>query len=159
MNIKLISVGFVIMFAFELPCIASGQCRECGCPHFTIGWGYVSQTTYASESVPYFALHPPVYYGKRVARTYGHSPFAYPPGVFICDSEPSRAMIVRNAYATTPEEESKPGENRPLRIANPFVDQPDEPGVVKSHNSSGRQPQVVFPAAMAQRPNGTPAVR
>ncbi len=27
---------------------------------------------------PYFAMHPPVYYGQRVFRTYGESPFARP---------------------------------------------------------------------------------
>lgn len=31
-------------------------------------------TTFASP--PYFALHPPVYYGKRYTRPYGASPFA-----------------------------------------------------------------------------------
>jgi hypothetical protein len=28
---------------------------------------------------PYFAIHPPVYYGKRYTRPYGVSPFAAPP--------------------------------------------------------------------------------
>lgn len=36
--------------------------------------GY-SQTTY-NQSMPYFSLHPPVYYGKRYTRPYGVSPFA-----------------------------------------------------------------------------------
>lgn len=33
------------------------------------------------DRVPYFALHPPVYYSYPVARPYGYSPFALPPGV------------------------------------------------------------------------------
>ena len=36
--------------------------------------GY-SQSVYNS-SLPYFSLHPPVYYGKRYTRPYGVSPFA-----------------------------------------------------------------------------------
>src|SRR5436305_15351376 len=35
---------------------------------------------YGHEHIPYFALHPPVYYSYPVARTYGYSPFAYPFG-------------------------------------------------------------------------------
>jgi len=33
------------------------------------------------KRIPYFALYPPVYYGQKVARPYGFSPFATPPGV------------------------------------------------------------------------------
>ncbi len=38
------------------------------------------------DNVPYFALHPPVYYSYPVPRTYGYSPFAYPPGVMTPES-------------------------------------------------------------------------
>ncbi len=31
--------------------------------------------------VPHFALYPPVYYSAPVPRSYGWSPFAYPPGM------------------------------------------------------------------------------
>lgn len=31
------------------------------------------------QRIPYFAAHPPVYYSYPVPRTYGYSPFAYPP--------------------------------------------------------------------------------
>ena len=33
------------------------------------------------REVPFYALFPPVYYSYPVPRTYGYSPFAYPPGV------------------------------------------------------------------------------
>ncbi|MBL8828392.1 MAG: hypothetical protein JNM18_15530 [Planctomycetaceae bacterium] len=33
---------------------------------------------YVQERVPYFAVHPPVYYSTPIARSYGHSPYAYP---------------------------------------------------------------------------------
>jgi len=34
-----------------------------------------------ADNVPYYAAFPPVYYSVPVPRTYGYSPFAYPPGV------------------------------------------------------------------------------
>ena len=44
--------------------------------------GYVYPYFYRVRSIPtppYFALHPPVYYGPRLLyRPYGNSPFAYP---------------------------------------------------------------------------------
>jgi hypothetical protein len=46
------------------------------------GGGYNSAWQMQSfDRVPYFALHPPVYYSYPVARPYGYSPFALPPGV------------------------------------------------------------------------------
>src|SRR5437870_3480881 len=41
---------------------------------------YPFYAQYGHEHIPYFALHPPVYYSEPVARTYGYSPFAYPFG-------------------------------------------------------------------------------
>jgi len=34
-----------------------------------------------SYRIPYFALYPPVYYDQKVARPYGFTPFATPPGI------------------------------------------------------------------------------
>lgn len=61
-----------------------------------IGWLYQS----LQYNVPYYAAFPPVYYSYPVPRTYGYSPFAYPPGVM------------------TPE---VVGEVQPLDIVNPYV--------------------------------------
>src|SRR5262245_13412112 len=52
------------------------------------GWGYGCGIPFyypfsaqdGGESIPYFALHPPVYYSYPVPRSYGYSPFAYPFG-------------------------------------------------------------------------------
>ena len=38
---------------------------------------------------PYYALYPPVYYSYPVARPYGYSPFAYPPGVLTPEAKPA----------------------------------------------------------------------
>ena len=42
------------------------------------GW---SSNLYGMDYIPYYSRHPPVYYSYPVPRTYGWSPFAYPPGV------------------------------------------------------------------------------
>ena len=66
------------------------------------GCGYDYGYLYNSldYNVPYFAAHPPVYYSYPVPRTYGYSPFAYPP------------------YVMTPE---VGGESAPVEITNPYV--------------------------------------
>src|SRR4051812_3723380 len=85
------------------------------------------------NNLPYFALHPPVYYSEPVPRTYGYSPFAYPPGVMTpeiaCAPQP---VTINNPYVptTTPgSAEVKPSDRsaatgtppEPLVIINPFV--------------------------------------
>ncbi len=40
---------------------------------------YGARYSNSLSTPPYFALHPPVYYGARYARPYGISPFASPP--------------------------------------------------------------------------------
>lgn len=47
---------------------------------------------------PYFALNPPVYYSRPVARPYGHSPFAYPG----THETPAPAMAKKAAMITNP---------------------------------------------------------
>jgi hypothetical protein len=63
--------------------------------------GYAELYRELYNNLPYFALHPPVYYSYPVPRTYGYSPFAYPPGVMTPD------VII---------------EAQPVTIINPHVD-------------------------------------
>lgn len=94
-----------------------------------------------SQNVPYYAAFPPVYYSVPVPRTYGYSPFAYPPG-FV-----------------TPEvvvEESVPEE-----IINPYV-----PSSVDSENqvdqvtsAVGGQPKVIFNPFVMDLDSGPRLVR
>ncbi|MHB0956124.1 MAG: hypothetical protein ACYC6N_23440 [Pirellulaceae bacterium] len=81
---------------------------------------------------PYFALHPPVYYGERYYRTYGESPF---PRVDY-SSRPHRiqADVIVNPFVTTAAVTPVPTEptpvdgaenkdqvtDSPLMIINPF---------------------------------------
>jgi hypothetical protein len=149
MNAKTILVGLVALSIIGLPRSVSGQYDVYGGPCGVFGWGYGYQTTYSSDPIPYFSLHPPVYYGARVARTYGYGPFAYPPWVLTPGSEPPRAAMYTAAEGETADS-SRQG-RPPLRIDNPFVDQPEKGGTSKGQKSAGVRPQVVYPAAMARK--------
>src|SRR3989304_1457231 len=73
------------------------------------GWGYGMGYLYNSldYNVPYFAAHPPVYYSYPVPRTYGYSPFAYPPHVMTPDVEMDTAPLeIINPYVPSSRQES-----------------------------------------------------
>lgn len=83
------------------------------------------------QELPYFAKYPPVYYSHPIARTYGYSPFAYPPGYMTPELQqaPAPADII-NPYV--PEQQAKPASDRnaavqqppaPKVVLNPFVEQ------------------------------------
>jgi hypothetical protein len=89
------------------------------------GWLYPGRSIYVTESIPYFALNPPVYYSYPVPRTFGYSPFAYPPGVLTPDSRQREPLVVRNQY--TPNAFANGGEGQtekkpPLIVKNPYVE-------------------------------------
>ena len=102
------------------------------------GWGYDLGYLYNSldYNVPYFAAHPPVYYSYPVPRTYGYSPFAYPPHVMTPDVVMSEAHPVQiiNPYVPSSKQDSAAGQDQsaatapqtnsqpqPLVIINPYV--------------------------------------
>jgi len=80
-------------------------------------------TTIRDFSVPYYAFYPPVYYAESVARPYGYSPFAYPPGYQTPSGIASSAepVTIRNAYATGEAAPPDAAGTGPKRIKNPFV--------------------------------------
>ena len=97
------------------------------------GWDIAELYRELYNNLPYFALHPPVYYSEPVPRTYGYSPFAYPPGTMTPDviSAP-QPVTINNPYApaTTPAKAEVKSSDRsassssapePLVIVNPFV--------------------------------------
>ena len=51
-----------------------------------------------ADRVPYYAAFPPVYYSHPVARTYGYSPFAYPPGVMTPEIETAVPLSIVNPH-------------------------------------------------------------
>lgn len=86
------------------------------------------------EHVPYYSLYPPVYYSAPVPRTYGHSPFAYPPGY------------------TTPEIQMQP---TPQMMNNPFVApgsaQPAKPKSAETDDRTAQAPQLILNPFVEQR--------
>lgn len=89
--------------------------------------------------VPYYSLFPPVYYSHPVARPYGYSPFAYPPGTITPAVAPQVAAVeyvnpfVRQNGVNTTSEPSDPADSSdaavtddksasmPRMYINPFV--------------------------------------
>ena len=84
-------------------------------------------SVYSREYVPYFAQHPPVYYSYPVGRTYGRSPYAWPPIVRTAPQRPvaePSPLIIPNPYAVSSEPAAAPVEvsrTAPMRIVNSYV--------------------------------------
>jgi hypothetical protein len=94
-----------------------------------------------ADNVPYYAAFPPVYYSVPVPRTYGYSPFAYPPGVMTPEVvEAVEPLSIVNPYfqessATAAEGDAAPADQttqsapaekeapKPLLVINPYVEQ------------------------------------
>jgi hypothetical protein len=96
---------------------------DCG-----MGWLYQS----LQYNVPYYAAFPPVYYSYPVPRTYGYSPFAYPPGVMTPDvTIDSQPLEIINPHVPSTKTDAPAAKadttaavNRqpePLVILNPYV--------------------------------------
>lgn len=101
-------------------------------------FGYGGQGAFGGTGVqsfaptpPYFALHPPVYYGQRYTRPYGVSPFAAWPQLqsnasYAPQPHVNRAQVIANPYCTTCDVPVAAGELtrvapvEPLVIDNPY---------------------------------------
>lgn len=103
-----------------------------GCWDNGYGWMYNS----LRYEVPHFAAFPPVYYSAPVPRTYGYSPFAYPPNVMTPDvAGEVQPLTINNPYVPTTKPAAAPADSNPDRAAatdrgveplvvvNPFVTQ------------------------------------
>ena len=102
-----------------------------GCGGSLYGLGYVPVP-------PYFALHPPVYYGERYYRSYGESPFA------------------RVDYS------SRPHRIQAQVIINPFVEQPAPPPAApapKPEEPKAQPDQVTAGPQMITNPYYTPEAK
>lgn len=102
----------------------AGQAKADGCCGY--GWwlepGRISP--YSSGLIPmppYYAIHPPVYYSTPVPRSYGWSPFAYPPSVPT--PEPVKPAVFQNPFVPKPAADTQAktsAASTPLVQANPF---------------------------------------
>lgn len=85
-----------------------------GLGFFNYNGGYA-----ANYRIPYYALFPPVYYSYPVARTYGFSPFAYPPGTRTPQlTPPMPAVEFRNPFV----EQKSSAETSKLKPAETTLD-------------------------------------
>jgi len=92
------------------------------------GWGYYLDgglRGHANQkTIPYFALHPPVYYSHPVARPFGFTPFAVPPGVMPMEMKVSPQLkVMVNPHYRPKKQNSKKTSNRVAGgelIVNPF---------------------------------------
>lgn len=103
---------------------------SCG---YGYGWGYDIGRLYGvlADNVPYYAAFPPVYYSAPVPRTYGYSPFAYPPGVMTPDLvedvtpveiiNPHFKTSVESVDADTEDKITQTEDTAPLLVLNPYV--------------------------------------
>lgn len=91
--------------------------------HFS---GFYYDTDGLDRRLPHFALHPPVYYSVPVPRTYGYSPFAYPPTVMTPEVELTGKLEVLNPHVP-PKPAAMPAVDQttaiPQIMINPFVAQ------------------------------------
>jgi len=129
----------------SLPCPTYSTAYPIGPSCYGYPFGRLGYTPYP---IPYFALHPPVYYSYPVPRTYGYSPFAYPPGTMTPEVVAPEPLIIQNRFVPKAE---KPVAKRdrvaqaPQRVVNPFVESSqtiDAQTVATTRNPS---PQIVFP--------------
>lgn len=124
----------LIALALAISTASAAKAQMCG--GGGCGWGgYDLGYLYGSldYNVPYFAAHPPVYYSYPVPRTYGYSPFAYPPYVMTPDvTEDSAPIEITNPYVPSSKQEQpqSPSDKtashskhhpEPLVIDNPYV--------------------------------------
>jgi hypothetical protein len=122
MNLRSLAMTAVILSsAATIGTQAHAQCGPYGG-----GWGYGAWDVgrlygVLADEVPYFAAFPPVYYSQPVPRTYGYSPFAYPPGVMTPEViEAVEPQVIENPYFNA---EPVPANEGPAMAAPKGVDQ------------------------------------
>jgi hypothetical protein len=151
------------MFRVGLVCavLASGGAvyaqNGCQSPYLSGWYGLpvLDSPIYRDVPVPHFALYPPVYYSLPIARTYGYSPFAYPPGVMTPEVSLPQEVNVLGTHGQPKKELPKPPRltAAPLRLVNPFVAQPEEPSDSTTPQFAGAlapRPLVLYPSATKQ---------
>ena len=126
----------VLALALAAGGAAANARAQCGAYGGGYGYGYWDigrLYSVLSQNVPYYAAFPPVYYSVPVPRTYGYSPFAYPPGTMTPEVEIVEPLAITNPYfsgtsaeATATDAASKAPIDRttaaPAVIVNPFVE-------------------------------------
>lgn len=124
MSIKSLVAGLLLTIGLAIPC----QAQFPFAPWGGGAWGYGGSFGSFRNNTPvppYFAIHPPVYYGKRYQRPYGDSPYASlstlqpNPGYMPTPRAETRPRIINPYYdgMVVPEETAPSG---PVTVKNPF---------------------------------------
>jgi hypothetical protein len=96
-------------------------------PSYGFAGGTGPYNLYTQDTPPFYALYPPVYYSRPVARAYGFSPFAYPPGYSTPQNYVSAPLGTQTSdiYDAGAPSGSAVAVNAPtpLMVENPFVHQ------------------------------------
>lgn len=137
MYLRRVLMLLVLVAAGATASESRAQCVSPGYGGFGGGWGaWDVGRLYGvlSQNVPHFAAFPPVYYSYPVPRTYGYSPFAYPPGVMTPEVEIAEPLAITNPYfresgdvapaAAKVDQTAAAEAPRPRLIVNPFVGHP-----------------------------------
>jgi hypothetical protein len=130
----------VVLVAFSLS--ASPAKAQVAFGPGAYGLGFFNYGAYGNDSyyrIPYYALFPPVYYSYPVARPYGYSPFAYPPGTITPEvTQKTAAVEYRNPFvpqrAKASEDKSAGG---PRMYYNPFVKQRETASTLAAASQDG----------------------
>ena len=129
-----------------------------GAPYLSGQHGCLWPSVYPRDYIPYFSLHPPVYYSYPVARPYGYSPYAYPPGTMTPEVSVERPLIIENTFVPK-KAISAPKRDRvartPLRISNPYVVRSGDSRELEADKVAvdrGQRQAMVFPMASPIRP-------
>lgn len=155
-------LGLMIGSAVLCTCLGSDAHAQMGMNGgFGLGYGFFGGGPYNNQydvgPLPYYSLYPPVYYSQPVPRTYGYSPFAYPPGYLTPEVEWVQPKVLRNPHvpennvprksATQSAPRSTPPADRttaipmPKVIVNPYVE-----SSVAWSAAAVRRPLVVKPS-------------
>ena len=116
-------------------------------------YGYYPRSLYVREYIPYYAQYPPVYYSYPVARPYGFSPYAYPPGIPTPEKHARQPVTTQNPYVPGSADYGASAQKEPkapLRIINPFVKQPAGAKEASRAVKPPTTPQVVHPTAVVK---------
>ncbi|HQU45732.1 MAG TPA: hypothetical protein PK867_23160, partial [Pirellulales bacterium] len=119
-------LGSIVLALVVWAAVGTVAEAQVGGTPFALGYGFSGNGLYGmmnSQPPPYYAVFPPVYYSHPVARPYGYSPFAYPPGYITPSVGPVPPKEVANPYV--PRERKASTTDRtaaaPKVFVNPYV--------------------------------------
>jgi hypothetical protein len=121
MNFRRTLLSALLLTAASAGSQAHAQCGPYGGGYGGFGaWDMGRLYGVLADNVPYYAAFPPVYYSQPVPRTYGYSPFAYPPGVMTPEVvEEVQPAVIENPYFTPGTTSEAPA----AEAGEPVVDQ------------------------------------